>query len=78
MQTLNIGACLLAFNQCSPARVRMLGQDSRSAHGLLYPAAVWDDSEPLVRRLCHACPLPAYSHADLPKCCSLLRSRWQR
>ena len=30
-----------------------------------------------IRRLCHACPLPAHSRVDLPKCCSLVRSRWQ-
>jgi len=41
MQT--TGASLLAVNRCSPARVRMAAQDSRSAYGLLYPAAVWDD-----------------------------------
>jgi hypothetical protein len=32
----------------------------------------------LIRRLCHAYALPARSVADLPKCCSLVRSRWQR
>ena len=38
MQT--TGAALLAVNRCSPARVWMPAQDSRSAHGLLYLAAV--------------------------------------
>jgi hypothetical protein len=32
----------------------------------------------LSRRLCHAHPLPAHSRADLPKCCSLVRGKWQR
>jgi hypothetical protein len=35
-----MGAPLLAVNRSSPAHVRTLGQDSRSAHGLLYLAAV--------------------------------------
>ena len=39
MQT--TGASLLAFNQCSSPRVQTHAQDSRSAHGLLYLAAVW-------------------------------------
>ncbi len=39
MQT--TGAALLAVEWCSLARVRMAAQDSRSAHGLLYLAAVW-------------------------------------
>src|SRR6266851_5850901 len=38
MQT--TGAFLLAFNRCSSPRVRTLAQDSRSAHRLLYLAAV--------------------------------------
>ncbi len=42
MQT--TGACLLAVNGCSLARVRMSAQDSRSAHGLLYLAAVRNDA----------------------------------
>jgi hypothetical protein len=41
MQT--TGACLFAFNRCSSPRVQTPAQDSRSAHGLLYPAAVRDD-----------------------------------
>ena len=41
MQTTS--AVLLAVEWCSLARVRMAAQDSRSAHGLLYLAAVWDD-----------------------------------
>ena len=32
----------------------------------------------LIRRLCHAYPLPAHFAADLPKQCSLVRSRWRR
>jgi hypothetical protein len=32
----------------------------------------------LIRRLCHAYPLPAHSTADLPKRYSLVRSRRQR
>jgi hypothetical protein len=31
----------------------------------------------LIRRLCRACPLPAYFTADLPRCYSLVRSRRQ-
>jgi hypothetical protein len=42
MQT--TGAALLAVQQCSLARVPMRAQDGRSAHGLLYPTAVRDDS----------------------------------
>ena len=38
MQT--TGAVLLAAKRCSPMRVRTPAQDSRSAHGLLYLAAV--------------------------------------
>jgi hypothetical protein len=38
MQT--TGTCLVAVNLLSPARVRTPAQDSRSAHGLLYLAAV--------------------------------------
>ena len=41
MQT--TGACLFAFNRCGSQRVQTPAQDSRSAHGLLYPAAVRDD-----------------------------------
>jgi hypothetical protein len=41
MQT--VGTALLAVNRCSPARVWATFQDSRSAHGLLYLAAVRDD-----------------------------------
>jgi len=38
MQT--TGAALLAVKRCSPARVLMAAQDSRSTHGLLHLAAV--------------------------------------
>jgi len=41
MQT--IGAPLLASKRYSLMGMRMPAQDSRSAHGLLYLAAVWDD-----------------------------------
>jgi hypothetical protein len=45
MQT--TGAALLAVKRCSPMRVRMPAQDSRSVHRLLYLAAVRDaDREP--------------------------------
>ena len=37
MQT--TGAALLTVRRCSPVRMRMLAQDSRSAYGLLYFAA---------------------------------------
>jgi hypothetical protein len=42
------GVTLLAIKRCSLARVRMPAQDSRSAHGLLYLAAVsadWREQE---------------------------------
>jgi hypothetical protein len=32
----------------------------------------------LIRRQCHAHPLPAHSRAGLLDCYSLMRSRWQR
>ncbi len=48
MQT--TGASLLAVNQSSPAHVRTFAQDSRSAHGLLYLAAVRYDGNHLIRR----------------------------
>jgi hypothetical protein len=31
----------------------------------------------LIRRLCHAYPLPAHSRADLLECCALVRNRRQ-
>jgi hypothetical protein len=34
------GTALLAAERCSPVRVLTAGEDSRSAHGLLYFAAV--------------------------------------
>ncbi len=37
------GAALLAVQAGSPVRLRTLAQDSRSAYGLLYRAAVRDD-----------------------------------
>jgi hypothetical protein len=37
------GTALLAVERCSLVRVWMAAQDSRSAHGLLYFAAVQDD-----------------------------------
>ena len=76
MQT--TGACLFAVERCSPVRVWMAAQDSRSAHGLLYFAAVRDDRHHLIRRLCHVQPLPAHSAADLPKRYSVVCSGWQR
>jgi hypothetical protein len=56
MQT--TGAPLLVIERCSLARVLMHAQDGRSAHGLLYRAAVLGDGHHLIRRLCHAHPLP--------------------
>jgi hypothetical protein len=44
MQT--TGTVLLAVSRASSARVRTPAQDSRSAHGLLYLAAVRDDRRP--------------------------------
>ena len=45
----NTGAILLAAQRCSLVRMWTPAQDSRSAHGLLYLAAVQDRS-----RLCQA------------------------
>ena len=39
----NMGAALFAVKRCSPMRVRMPAQDSRSAYALLYLPAVRDD-----------------------------------
>jgi hypothetical protein len=64
MQT--TGAPLLVVKRCSVMRAWMPAQDSRSAHGLLYLAAVRSDRHHLIRRLCHAHPLPAHFTADLP------------
>ena len=64
MQTM--GASLLAVSRRSPRRARTPVQDSRSAHGLLYLVAVWNDSHHLIRKLCRAPPLPADFSADLP------------
>jgi hypothetical protein len=61
----------------SLAHVLMPAQDGRSAHGLLYLAAVLGDGHHLIRRLCHAHPLPAHFATDLLKYCSLVRSRRQ-
>ena len=44
------GTALLAVERCSLVRVWMAAQDSRSAHGLLYFAAVRDDRHHLIRR----------------------------
>ena len=56
MQT--TGAALLAFEPRSLAHVPTTGQDSRSACGLLYLAAVQHSfdvgHDHLIRRLCHA------------------------
>jgi hypothetical protein len=76
MQTM--GASLLTVSWCSPPHVRTPVQDSRSAHGLLYLAAVRNDSHHLIRRLCRAHRLPAHFVADLPRCYSLLRTSWRR
>jgi hypothetical protein len=43
------GTALLAVERCSLVRVWMAAQDSRSAHGLLYFAAVRNDSHHLIR-----------------------------
>jgi len=42
-----MGASLLAVQRGSPVRVRTLAQDSRSAYGLLYLAAVRYDRDRL-------------------------------
>jgi len=76
MQT--TGVALLVVKRCSVVSAWMPAQDSRSAHGLLYLAAVRSDRHHLLRRLCHAHPLPAHFVADLPRCYSLVRSRWRR
>ena len=45
------GTALLAVERCSLVRVWMAAQDSRSAHGLLYFAAVRDDRHHLTRKM---------------------------
>jgi hypothetical protein len=45
-----MGTALLAVERCSLARVCMAAQDSRSAHGLLYFAAVQGHRHHLIRR----------------------------
>jgi hypothetical protein len=72
------GTALLAVERCSPVRVWMAAQHSRSAHGLLYFAAVRDDRHHQIRRLCRANPPPAYFVAELPRRYSLVRSSWRR
>jgi hypothetical protein len=59
------GASLLAVPRCSPRHVRTPVQDSRSAHGLLYLAAVQNDSHHLIRRNLHASPGPVCMWACL-------------
>ena len=34
--------------------------------------------DPLIRRLCHPVRYLPIPTADLPKCCSLVRSKWHR
>ena len=72
------GTALLAVERCSLVRVWMAAQDSRSAHGLLYFAAVRDDRHHLIRRDIQSHSRPACLLADLVKQCSLMRSRWRR
>jgi hypothetical protein len=38
-----VGTTLLAVELCSSVHVRMLVQNGRSEHGVLYLTAVWDD-----------------------------------
>jgi hypothetical protein len=59
MQT--TGAALLAAKRCTPMRVLILAQDSRSAHGLLYLTAVRGDICPPEH--CHA-PVDTYVSLD--------------
>ena len=59
------GTTLLAVERCSLVRVWMAAQDSRSAHGLLYFAAVWDDRHYLIRRVCRRSSRPGSIPRDL-------------
>jgi hypothetical protein len=76
------GTSLVAAERCSLLRMWMLAEGGRSACRLLYSAAVQRSShlgrDHLIRRQCHAHPLPAHFTADLPRCYSLVRSRRQR
>ena len=76
MQT--TGTALLVVNRCSPARVWMLAHDSRSVRGLLYLAAVRNDSHHLIRSDLQPRPVPARFGADLLKYSSTVRSRRRR
>jgi len=71
------GAALLAIERSSLARVRMPAQYSRSAHGLLYFAAVRDDRHHLIRSDLQPCPLPAHLRSDLLKYSPTMRSEQQ-
>ena len=59
------GTALLAAERCSLVRVWMAARDSRSAHGLLYFAAVRDDHHHLIRQLCRQYGRPGYIPCDL-------------
>jgi hypothetical protein len=52
------GTALLAVERCSLVRVWMAAQDSHSAYGLLYLAAVRDDRHHRIRRVCQSLPRP--------------------
>ena len=70
------GACLVVVSQYSPARVQTVAQDSHSAHGLLYHAAVQRSSQSaaMIRRDIQ--PRHYLHHvADLLKYPSMTRSR---
>ena len=72
MQTM--GAALLVVEQCSLVRVWMAAQDSRSAHALLYLAAVQDDRHHLIRSDLRPPSWPAPHSAGLLECWSTISS----
>jgi len=71
------GTALLAVERCSLVRVWMAAQDSRSAYGLLYVAAVRDDRHHLIRRDLQPRPLPVRPVANLFKYSSMMRRKWR-
>lgn len=59
----------------SPSRSRLAASSFSRSRAALGTIQCGCGSDHLIRRLCHAHPLPAHSSADLPKQCSLVRSR---
>jgi hypothetical protein len=66
--------------RCSPARVLMPAQDGRSAHGLLYLAAVLGDSHHLIRRDIRMLSWPAcraLTRQDVAQQCAAVVGLWR-